>query len=154
MGHLKGTAFASATLVMGLNAVLLAQMVGGRHSSESLILSAIFTLAAGGTSFTVNFFVGAAPAMLFHAMARRQPLRHPAWPVLYGSLVGLLLGWCPAIVIVFFFEPSDAPLPVLLRDPRVLEAWFAGFVLPGTAWGVGWWRAMRQPRIDIAPTRS
>ncbi|MFG1201453.1 hypothetical protein V5F29_03555 [Xanthobacter aminoxidans] len=150
-GHIAGTAWATAALMAVLFA---AGISSGSFSLENLILSGIRAALMGGIYFTGLFVVGALPAKLFDVIAKRLVLRHRVWPMLYGSLVGLLCGWCPAIVLVFFFESSDAPLGQLLRDPRVVTEWFFGYILPGAAWGAGWWRTMQRPRIDIAPTRS
>jgi hypothetical protein len=149
--HIAGTAWASTALMAAL---FVAGISSGSSSLENLILSAIRTALMGGIYFSVLLVAGALPAKLFDVIAKRLGLRHRVWPMLYGSLVGLLCGWGPAIVIVFFFEHSDAPLSQLLQDPRVVTEWLFGFILPGAAWGAGWWRAMQPPRIDIAPTRS
>lgn len=150
-GHVAGTAWATTAL---MTALFVAGIFDGSFSLEKLILSAVRTALMGGIYFAGLFVVGALPAKLFDVIAKRLSLRHWAWPLLYSSLVGLLCGWCPAIVLVFFFESSDAPLGQLLRDPRVVTEWFFGYILPGAAWGAGWWRTMQRPRIDIAPTRS
>lgn len=150
-GHTAGTAWASAALMAAL---FPAGIFSGPFSLERLILSAMWSALTGGIYFVVLFVVGALPAKLLEVIAKRLVLRHRVWPMLYGSLVGLLCGWCPAIVLVFFFESSDAPLGRLMQDPRVVTEWLFGFILPGAAWGAGWWRAMHPPRIDITPTRS
>ena len=149
--HIAGTSWASAALMAAL---FLAGIFSGSFSLERLILSAIWSALMGGIFFVALFVFGALPAKLFGAIAKRLGLRHRGWPMLYGSLVGLLCGWPAAIILVFFFEPSDAPLGQLLQDPRVITAWLFGFILPGAAWGAGWCRADGAARIDIATTRS
>ncbi|MFG1279527.1 hypothetical protein [Xanthobacter autotrophicus] len=158
-GHLAGTACATTVMALLLALPILSSTIALRPWREMMFAAGMVMMVPAPYCIAI-LVLGALPAWGLKVTARRLVLRHPAWPIRYGDLVGLLLGGIPSVIVVYLFERSDEPLVVLLQDPRVIGLWHTMFIIPGAAWGAGWWwaepngRQAPPPRIDIAATRS
>lgn len=147
-GYLAATGASTAAMLLASIADSFDSFPRGGPQADQILMLPV----AGALYASAVLLFGAVPVALFYRLARRIPIRNLVWHMLYGAIVGAVLGLVPAANIAFFRDESGMTSREVILRPEFIQFWLALFVLPGAAGGWGYWRATRPEQVPAPPS--